>query len=1167
MSDSSPPQQQQQQLNLNGSKQDNQVIPRGSKVQSPDQLAYFDASQFDLDAFATSSLQAAASAVLAAQQQQQLSFEGKSNRSREDVAELFADLSATSHTEQSDLSRSSSVGRRSQSGADCSSGKEKTCIVHAERHMWTPKETKALVDGCNKHGIGNWKVILNDKDLGFNFDGRTPGDLKDRFRTYFPDAYHELYPNAKTHTSRAVRSKAPDGKSIFEKGKTKERRPFTPAEDEVLRKGYEQFGSHWAIIAKDVVFEGRRKSTDLRDRFRNAFPSLYEQAGYKPRTKSQKKERRQSSSGSFSHSDRGAALQQTDWQSEAIQRPTLQPRSETSTSYNSQAVSEHSEMSEEEESEQDAALHLGHYKEISYRGVGQSSLVASVPSLSSSSMDRSVSHTSTLSDDHSHQTDTTSSPPVGLASSSSTALHKPPHPLRRSQSTKRANYKIGSLDQAVKAAYSKSSKEAVLATHQQAHLQHMLQTQQGGPQQQIRSPKRETSTSENQRPTFHQSVSVGWPSRFTWLPGESSSDGTNMADMDLDQMDAILNSHSATELLSSGEGNTLPVGSTRTLQDRVDPGEAMNIDGPTSTSNSGQADFASLYQQLALAGTENAANRGLSIESFQDLLDPVLPLQNASMAPWDQSSTIVPWTPVSSVTASSDNSIPAHASASSATRRDYEHNQWAGDLLHRGHQATIDQQQTPQGFVSMASMHLSHNGQGIPTSRSADDNLGQSRNDFAQVRPLAGDQLQTTMERPPALRSFETSSYSTPSVHELISRSTRRQSYPPRPVGISEEGEDMMQSAYSNPYPYPADDISLLNSSTGGSLTLFPSLVSNQSNDYSQGAMMRRRRSTDTLREGAYSFTQAWRGGFMENSRQVEEQDEMIKENDPLGQRETASTCSHHGPSEHSRSISDVPTNEEDDDDADAPSRAASVGNMDLVGQRDNVLYAESLPDLSSGMDGHATGSDSAFSQQNHNLHISYDDMDLPSFLNRSPSILHASAAMGSANFAGRQNNETGTLRTNASRAWSVSGITEAARAELFAPSLAIDQQQPQRRDPQTLNKGVSKSVDLTNFAGFGSSFGSNPMMDAGSLDRLEHLYLEGLHTPNSPLTVAQGVNSTGAAGFINSSYSGSAVGLGSGISTFGNATQRYPANNTWWSTSNIDKGSGAGGGDGYESV
>jgi hypothetical protein len=40
----------------------------------------------------------------------------------------------------------------------------------------------------------------------------------------------------------------------------------------------------WAAIVKDPVFQDQaRRSTDLRDRFRNAFPELYQAAGYKPR--------------------------------------------------------------------------------------------------------------------------------------------------------------------------------------------------------------------------------------------------------------------------------------------------------------------------------------------------------------------------------------------------------------------------------------------------------------------------------------------------------------------------------------------------------------------------------------------------------------------------------------------------------------------------------------------------------------------------------------------------------------------------------------------------------------------------------------------------------------------------------------------------------------------
>ncbi|KAG8832860.1 hypothetical protein FRC17_000515 [Serendipita sp. 399] len=170
------------------------------------------------------------------------------------------------------------------------------------RKKWTLEETKMLVLGCNKHGVGNWKSMLDDRELQFDPD-RTPVDLKDRFRTYFPEAYRHLYPNAKTHisnssASRANRAELPDSLTIFEKSRSKKRRPFTKEEDDALREGFEKVcspkyfvslrqrppkhGTVWALIAKHPALSSRR-STDLRDRFRNAFPDLYERAGYKPR--------------------------------------------------------------------------------------------------------------------------------------------------------------------------------------------------------------------------------------------------------------------------------------------------------------------------------------------------------------------------------------------------------------------------------------------------------------------------------------------------------------------------------------------------------------------------------------------------------------------------------------------------------------------------------------------------------------------------------------------------------------------------------------------------------------------------------------------------------------------------------------------------------------------
>ncbi|KZT37192.1 hypothetical protein SISSUDRAFT_882489 [Sistotremastrum suecicum HHB10207 ss-3] len=159
------------------------------------------------------------------------------------------------------------------------------------RKKWTEEETRMLVDGCNRWGVGNWKQILSDPELVF--DNRSPVDLKDRFRTYFPDAYRQLYPNAKTHLSTRVRSSNPDGSFIFEKMRSRKRRPFTPEEDEALKRGYEQHGTTWATIVKDPVFQSQnRRSTDLRDRFRNAFPELYLKAGYKPRSLPKAKRRK-----------------------------------------------------------------------------------------------------------------------------------------------------------------------------------------------------------------------------------------------------------------------------------------------------------------------------------------------------------------------------------------------------------------------------------------------------------------------------------------------------------------------------------------------------------------------------------------------------------------------------------------------------------------------------------------------------------------------------------------------------------------------------------------------------------------------------------------------------------------------------------------------------------
>lgn len=233
---------------------------------------------------------------------------------------------------------------------------------------WTEQETTHLLRGVVRCGVGNWTTILAQSDLEFN--GRTPGNLKDRFRVCCPWAYGPdprsneviqtslaqavsgsefmagkiLLPDprhvksnadsknraaghaAKANTrigflsssetasrnlsdnnSDATGKTSKDGNkgptfksseslssksmSTLEslgisepqtslKSSRRGRRPFTPAEDEALLKGYAVHGFQWTLIRQDEHLDlMHRKATDLRDRFRTKFPNAYREGG------------------------------------------------------------------------------------------------------------------------------------------------------------------------------------------------------------------------------------------------------------------------------------------------------------------------------------------------------------------------------------------------------------------------------------------------------------------------------------------------------------------------------------------------------------------------------------------------------------------------------------------------------------------------------------------------------------------------------------------------------------------------------------------------------------------------------------------------------------------------------------------------------------------------
>ncbi|KAH7176573.1 hypothetical protein EDB81DRAFT_43321 [Dactylonectria macrodidyma] len=193
------------------------------------------------------------------------------------------------------------------------------------RRKWSEEETNHLLLGVNRHGVGKWTSILEDSD--FKFNDRTAGDLKDRFRTCCPDELrrnkaslgspssksrqpkqktkgdthfdkilldgdtsltpepstgNEAETNPRQKKSRAHRKKMEDLVELgihgpFKKSHRRERRPFTEQDDREILEGLNQHGPAWTKIQRDPRFHlASRQPTDLRDRVRNKYPSIYQ---------------------------------------------------------------------------------------------------------------------------------------------------------------------------------------------------------------------------------------------------------------------------------------------------------------------------------------------------------------------------------------------------------------------------------------------------------------------------------------------------------------------------------------------------------------------------------------------------------------------------------------------------------------------------------------------------------------------------------------------------------------------------------------------------------------------------------------------------------------------------------------------------------------------------
>lgn len=169
------------------------------------------------------------------------------------------------------------------------------------RRKWSEDETRDLLAGVKKYGIGKWKQILDDSS--FSFCERSSVDLKDRYRVC---ANNETFPKSDPSPSRTPsndnltntaqfislqNSSNPDDEAAPKSPtdhaqplkQRRKRRAWTALEDENLIKGVAKHGFQWTAIHDDVQLDlQHRRATDLRDRIRNRFPDGYKHAESAP---------------------------------------------------------------------------------------------------------------------------------------------------------------------------------------------------------------------------------------------------------------------------------------------------------------------------------------------------------------------------------------------------------------------------------------------------------------------------------------------------------------------------------------------------------------------------------------------------------------------------------------------------------------------------------------------------------------------------------------------------------------------------------------------------------------------------------------------------------------------------------------------------------------------
>ena len=169
--------------------------------------------------------------------------------------------------EASEKSRQRKVGN---------SAKPKRNYNRGPRRKWTESETEHLKEGIALCGLGRWKDILQHPKLHFQ-EGRTHVDLKDKFRTLYPQNHSEKWPEQLSE-KRNGRKAAQRVRRRPLLGVRAPYRGWTDEEDIELDKGFKKYGFQWQLMAQDESLQfDKRSAHQIRDRFRRRHPEKYQE--------------------------------------------------------------------------------------------------------------------------------------------------------------------------------------------------------------------------------------------------------------------------------------------------------------------------------------------------------------------------------------------------------------------------------------------------------------------------------------------------------------------------------------------------------------------------------------------------------------------------------------------------------------------------------------------------------------------------------------------------------------------------------------------------------------------------------------------------------------------------------------------------------------------------